>query len=713
MDGRTLPVKDAGLRTPLDASKSRESSISGGKDSERKYTDKESRESSKRKREISTPSGATPLPKNNKVQANSVRSNGPLKYAEIVKGVTPFKAQEIPKIPDNQNTQTKLAGENEKGDVDRLSHLISKVIELDGKDENNLDKVGGKVAGGLLQEAARINIEDNRSKSFSNCKTPMKSKWDVPTLDGKVTPLIATIKYNIKHSSSKSNIKATADPDLCSNAIAKENKNDSNSSDNSKEKEIVNDNIKDFDTTAEQKKEQETDLNVNNIERQVEDFPASRTNVVESVSSKSNEDNAKSQFPVFPTVVNMNASIRKGECNLSGSEDIKPITSENEAPGAEVKKKPSSKLSKDAAAFQMSDIANTKYFSAYGQPSHNSKAYASYGDRRKSFVSTPEISIKTFKNRRVQPRERQQGLNTIPKQTQKDTITAANSGAEPHHVIDNDFGFELETDAHRLSQRKKQVDYGKNTDTYKRYREEVPKYKRGKSNPWTPDINRKMSKRRFDGIIRSWRRQLHAWNGSTDNSEQKRTAEDDTKIKGNDEEVNQHDNTKDKDKIVLTVEIRDQNEDCPNGHEIPQPSSCSTEEDAYDGSVYLKESENKDEINAAHKTAVKGESISATSKPHREINKNRSTFSSRKDLSWANMRDDSDEDNFTVDKMKGLNQTKGSVDRRASGGLYEEEDLDGFHLVEEMDIDDLNGSDDKPFMIIKRQDDDLLVCEDD
>lgn len=70
---------------------------------------------------------------------------------------------------------------------------------------------------------------------------------------------------------------------------------------------------------------------------------------------------------------------------------------------------------------------------------------------------------------------------------------------------------EVETDARRLSQRRKEIGYGKNTLGYDRYRKMVPKEKRKRGDPQTPDVTVKVSKRQFDGIVRAWRRKLHDW----------------------------------------------------------------------------------------------------------------------------------------------------------------------------------------------------------
>eukprot|EP00887_Chlorella_sp_A99_P005719 scaffold1.g5719.t1 len=68
-----------------------------------------------------------------------------------------------------------------------------------------------------------------------------------------------------------------------------------------------------------------------------------------------------------------------------------------------------------------------------------------------------------------------------------------------------------ETDPHRLAQRQKQIDWGKNTLGYQRYRAAVPKHERSRRDAATPDIHQACSKRAFDGQIRKWRRALHSW----------------------------------------------------------------------------------------------------------------------------------------------------------------------------------------------------------
>jgi hypothetical protein len=76
----------------------------------------------------------------------------------------------------------------------------------------------------------------------------------------------------------------------------------------------------------------------------------------------------------------------------------------------------------------------------------------------------------------------------------------------------------VETDIHRLAQRQKMIDYGKNTLAYANYIKNVPRPKRQANQslarcPVTPRKEQITSKRGFDGQVRVWRRLLHEyWN---------------------------------------------------------------------------------------------------------------------------------------------------------------------------------------------------------
>lgn len=83
--------------------------------------------------------------------------------------------------------------------------------------------------------------------------------------------------------------------------------------------------------------------------------------------------------------------------------------------------------------------------------------------------------------------------------------------ALPVSKINRSPSFKFETDEAVLSRRKKQLDYGKNTKEYARYREAVPLAKRRLCHPLTPPKRVKCSRRMWDGMVRAWRKKLHAW----------------------------------------------------------------------------------------------------------------------------------------------------------------------------------------------------------
>ncbi|GAB0095085.1 Histone RNA hairpin-binding protein [Sergentomyia squamirostris] len=70
---------------------------------------------------------------------------------------------------------------------------------------------------------------------------------------------------------------------------------------------------------------------------------------------------------------------------------------------------------------------------------------------------------------------------------------------------------EYEKDPEILNRRQKQIDFGKNTIGYDNYINQVPKEERKTTDPRTPQKNIKYSRRAWDGLIKQWRKQLHAF----------------------------------------------------------------------------------------------------------------------------------------------------------------------------------------------------------
>jgi len=71
-----------------------------------------------------------------------------------------------------------------------------------------------------------------------------------------------------------------------------------------------------------------------------------------------------------------------------------------------------------------------------------------------------------------------------------------------------------ETNEHRITNRMKQIQYGKNTVGYIRFKELVSKQKGKKNVLRVPDPHQLCSKRSWDGQLKKWRRELHQFDPS-------------------------------------------------------------------------------------------------------------------------------------------------------------------------------------------------------
>eukprot|EP00092_Neocalanus_flemingeri_P109042 GFUD01140086.1.p1 GENE.GFUD01140086.1~~GFUD01140086.1.p1 ORF type:complete len:230 (-),score=69.13 GFUD01140086.1:63-752(-) len=70
--------------------------------------------------------------------------------------------------------------------------------------------------------------------------------------------------------------------------------------------------------------------------------------------------------------------------------------------------------------------------------------------------------------------------------------------------------FDMETDEDVLNRREKQIAYGKNTVDYDKYAELVKRADRKDRMPRTPNKNRKYSRRQWDGLVKTWKQQIHS-----------------------------------------------------------------------------------------------------------------------------------------------------------------------------------------------------------
>ncbi|EFA78727.1 histone RNA hairpin-binding protein [Heterostelium album PN500] len=66
-----------------------------------------------------------------------------------------------------------------------------------------------------------------------------------------------------------------------------------------------------------------------------------------------------------------------------------------------------------------------------------------------------------------------------------------------------------ESDPVKLKTRQKDIDFGKNTIGYDNYIAQIPRHKREKQHPRTPDKYQRCSRRSWAGQIKKWRKELH------------------------------------------------------------------------------------------------------------------------------------------------------------------------------------------------------------
>jgi len=105
-----------------------------------------------------------------------------------------------------------------------------------------------------------------------------------------------------------------------------------------------------------------------------------------------------------------------------------------------------------------------------------------------------------------------------PRREQTDLRTKLHRRNKPALNIDQDqvrmvrpskAPVELESDQKTLDRRSKELQIGKNTASYSFYRENIEKENRERSMPRTPDKYSKMPRRRWDGLVKAWKVQVH------------------------------------------------------------------------------------------------------------------------------------------------------------------------------------------------------------
>jgi len=69
----------------------------------------------------------------------------------------------------------------------------------------------------------------------------------------------------------------------------------------------------------------------------------------------------------------------------------------------------------------------------------------------------------------------------------------------------------IEVDTETLRKRQKRINFGKVTAEYQRYILALPRKQRKAYHPKTPNKFLKCSRRKFDGLIKKWRKLLHVW----------------------------------------------------------------------------------------------------------------------------------------------------------------------------------------------------------
>jgi histone RNA hairpin-binding protein len=201
----------------------------------------------------------------------------------------------------------------------------------------------------------------------------------------------------------------------------------------------------------------------------------------------------------------------------------------------------------------------------------------------------------------ISPRRGKLGVDA-PEERERSLSSASTSGStgssEKHPP-----NFEVETDPVILVRRRKQIEYGKNTEAYEKYSKTVPRESREDFHPRTPNMRRKYSRRAWDGLIKQWKIKLHVWtnasNGPTDTDRTATPSENESFTSGESEDrkvpisqLIQECNGNGDGTLVLKTEIKEEPKLEPEASVKVEPHEASWSEQVED---YFEEEEDSDE----------------------------------------------------------------------------------------------------------------------
>lgn len=173
-------------------------------------------------------------------------------------------------------------------------------------------------------------------------------------------------------------------------------------------------------------------------------------------------------------------------------------------------------------------VGSGKSFASAAAARNNEKSLSADASKNENILASgPSVASSTNTNNSVQSSSSTQPSTSINNQSSisnQSTETSNSVKTSSHQDICLESVRpkiappEKASNEHRLQQRQKQIDIGKNTPEYQLYLAKVPKNKRQRhlhQHPVTPDKSQDISKRNWEGQVRAWRRRLHEWDTSS------------------------------------------------------------------------------------------------------------------------------------------------------------------------------------------------------